>query len=251
MKRLYVILFLIGILVSFQVNSFSYPKKLKKAEVLIRSEKEVSLLGKKVFVASSLNSNELSERDKDLRDNTFKSVLSKCGAEIVYKEEEADYILFYLYEVSDLSFSTETAETTHHSFSNPLYSSLFWNSFYRFNPDNNSQKRYDTSIPEMVYQYQEEPSSIQKQYRKTPATKRVYTDKWLRYSLMISITSAEDNSTSLWNFQSVILSSSKYRFIEVLPYMILAAEDYFGRQIGSKFKKVTIRSSSEGLQIER
>ena len=74
MKRLYVILFLIGILVSFQVNSFSYPKKLKKAEVLIRSEKEVSFLGKKVFVASSLNSNELSERDKDLRDNTFKSV---------------------------------------------------------------------------------------------------------------------------------------------------------------------------------
>ena len=77
MKRLYVILFLIGILVSFQVNSFSYPKKLKKAEVLIRSEKEVSLLGKKVFVASSLNSNELSERDKDLL-NTDLNALDDC-----------------------------------------------------------------------------------------------------------------------------------------------------------------------------
>lgn len=73
------------------------PKKLKKADVLVRSDKEFSVSGKKVFIVAYSPSN-LSEEEMSYRDALLSGFLTNQGAIVVDKESDAECIAISVFK---------------------------------------------------------------------------------------------------------------------------------------------------------
>ncbi len=247
-KRFSIAILALFITLLFHIEGFAFQKKLKKAVVLVRSEKVLSLSGKKLFIIYD-SSFSLTKEESKLRDSIIQNVMRRNGADIVETEEQADFLLMLSYDVKSTKTSVQIGENTKNSYSNPIDKSQFWSSFYRFNPDNNSSKRYDTSDQTQVNQYQEDPASIPKKYRRMSATKYLISDKSIRYCLNMCILAKDDSTDSLWDFQSVILSSFKHSFKDVFTFMLFASENYLGKEVGTKFISVNVKSTKDGLKL--
>lgn len=73
------------------------PKKLKKADVLVRSDKEFSVSGKKVFIVAYSPSN-LSEEELSYRDALLSGFLANQGAIVIDKESDAECIAISVFK---------------------------------------------------------------------------------------------------------------------------------------------------------
>ena len=85
------------------------PKKLKKADVLVRSDKEFSVSGKKVFMVAYSPSN-LSEEELSYRDALLSGFLTNQGAIVVDKESDAECIAISVFK--DTTWTNSWVETT-------------------------------------------------------------------------------------------------------------------------------------------
>lgn len=204
------------------------PKKLKKADVLVRSDKEFSVSGKKVFIVAYSPSN-LSEEELSYRDALLSGFLTNQGAVVVDKESDAECIAISVFK-----------DTT------------WTNSWVDMDKSNRLVLSENNSLYRGLYRGQSSGQMIINGERVSPyqnvEKKHVYSTKTSKedrfrydHGLYIINRDRTDNSY-LYYFQSTILQSKPCRFEDVLSLMMLASNDNFGNNIGDKYKHIKVKN---------
>ena len=201
------------------------PKKLKKADVLVRSDKEFSVSGKKVFIVAYSPSN-LSEEEMSFRDAILSGFLANQGAVVVDKESDAECIAISVFKDTtwtnswvDMDKSNRLVLSENNSLYKGQYSGQMIIKGERVSP-------YQTVEKKHVY-----------------STKTSKEDRF-RYDHGLYIINRDRTDDSyLYYFQSTILQSKPCRFKDVLSLMMLASNDNFGNNIGDKFKQIKVKNS--------
>ncbi|MBQ3382917.1 MAG: hypothetical protein IJG54_06275 [Bacteroidales bacterium] len=201
------------------------PKKLKKADVLVRSDKEFSVSGKKVFIVAYSPSN-LSEEELSYRDALLSGFLANQGAIVIDKESDAECIAISVFKDTtwtnswvDMDKSNRLVLSENNSLYKGQYSGQMIIKGERVSP-------YQTVEKKHVY-----------------STKTSKKDRF-RYDHGLYIINRDRTDDSyLYYFQSTILQSKPCRFEDVLSLMMLASNDNFGNNIGDKFKQIKVKNS--------
>ena len=200
------------------------PKKLKKADVLVRSDREFSVSGKKVFIVAYSPSN-LSEEELSYRDALLSGFLTNQGAVVVDKESDAECIA-----ISVFKDTTWTNSWVDMDKSNRLVLS-----------ENNSLYKGQYSGQMIVNG--ERVSSYQIVEKKPVYSTKTTKEDRFRYDHGLYIINRDRTDDSyLYYFQSTILQSKPCRFKDVLSLMMLASKDNFGNNIGDKYKHIKVKN---------
>lgn len=202
------------------------PKRLKKADVLVRSDKEFSVSGKKVFIVSYAPSY-LSGEELSFRDSLLSRFLVNKGAIVVDKESDAECIAISIFK--DTTWTNSWVDVDK---SNRLVLSRN-NNIYR--------GRYSG---QMIFNG-ERVSSYQIVEKKPVYSTRTTKEDRFRYDHSLYIIDRDRMDDSyLYYFQSTILQSKPRRFKDVLSLMVSASYNYFGDNIGEQFKNIKVRTDS-------
>ena len=201
------------------------PKRLKKADVLVRSDKEFSVSGKKVFIVSYAPSY-LSGEELSFRDSLLSRFLANKGAIVVDKESDAECIAISIFK--DTTWTNSWVDVDK---SNRLLLSRN-NNIYR--------GRYSG---QMIFNG-ERVSSYQIVEKKPVYSTRTTKEDRFRYDHSLYIIDRDRMDDSyLYYFQSTILQSKPRRFKDVLSLMMSASKDNFGNNIGDKYKHIKVKNS--------
>ena len=202
------------------------PKRLKKADVLVRSDKEFSVSGKKVFIVSYAPSY-LSGEELSFRDSLLSRFLANKGAIVVDKESDAECIAISIFK--DTTWTNSWVDVDK---SNRLLLSRN-NNIYR--------GRYSG---QMIFNG-ERVSSYQIVEKKPVYSTRTTKEDRFRYDHSLYIIDRDRMDDSyLYYFQSTILQSKPRRFKDVLSLMVSASDNYFGDDIGEQFKNIKVKTDS-------
>lgn len=202
------------------------PKRLKKADVLVRSDKEFSVSGKKVFIVSYAPSY-LSGEELSFRDSLLSRFLANKGAIVVDKESDAEFIAISIFK--DTTWTNSWVDVDK---SNRLVLSRN-NNIYR--------GRYSG---QMIFNG-ERVSSYQIVEKKPVYSTRTTKEDRFRYDHSLYIIDRDRMDDSyLYYFQSTILQSKPRRFKDVLSLMVSASYNYFGDNIGEQFKNIKVKTDS-------
>lgn len=202
------------------------PKRLKKADVLVRSDKEFSVSGKKVFIVSYAPSY-LSGEELSFRDSLLSRFLVNKGAIVVDKESDAECIAISIFK--DTTWTNSWVDVDK---SNRLVLSRN-NNIYR--------GRYSG---QMIFNG-ERVSSYQIVEKKPVYSTRTTKEDRFRYDHSLYIIDRDRMDDSyLYYFQSTILQSKPRRFKDVLSLMVSASYNYFGDNIGEQFKNIKVKTDS-------
>ena len=200
------------------------PKRLKKADVLVRSDKEFSVSGKKVFIVSYAPSY-LSKEELSFRDSLLSRFLANKGAIVVDKESDAECIAISIFK--DTTWTNSWVDVDK---SNRLVLSRN-NNIYR--------GRYSG---QMIFNG-ERVSSYQIVEKKPVYSTRTTKEDRFRYDHGLYIIDRDRMDDSyLYYFQSTILQSKPRRFKDVLSLMVSASKDNFGNNIGDKYKHIKVKN---------
>ena len=202
------------------------PKRLKKADVLVRSDKEFSVSGKKVFIVSYAPSY-LSGEELSFRDSLLSRFLVNKGAIVVDKESDAECIAISIFK--DTTWTNSWVDVDK---SNRLVLSR---------NNNICRGRYSG---QMIFNG-ERVSSYQIVEKKPVYSTRTTKEDRFRYDHSLYIIDRDRMDDSyLYYFQSTILQSKPRRFKDVLSLMVSASYNYFGDNIGEQFKNIKVRTDS-------